>query len=61
MHIVPCYRDTDNRGLETHSSCQMYANVDAHTLLEYWQNKTQHPDYEYQFPYNETTSEYSMP
>lgn len=50
-------RDMDNRGVETHSSCNMYANVETQTLLEYLRNTTEFRDREFQFPYNETTSE----
>lgn len=46
--------------METHSSCEMYANVDTNTLAEYWRNRTDHPELDHPFPYNETTSKFHM-
>lgn len=51
-------RDIDNRGVETYSSCKMYANVDTDALLEYLNNSIEYPDHEFKLPFNETSSKY---
>lgn len=54
--VHPC-RDSDTRGVETHSTCKMYADIDVAVLTEYWANRSLAVgDEEIAFPFNETTS-----
>lgn len=57
LKLVSIPRDINNKGVNTHSSCQMYANMDTTALLDYIRNTTEYPEIEHRFPYNETTSE----